>query len=94
MQICTGLFFTFLAAKIPRQNHDFDEKQAILKLKRLATALHVSSDYLLYGQPPFTGSAELAVELLAQMSPVDRDFLSDMLLRLNRLLRESDPNHE
>ena len=71
-----------------------EQSMTTLKLKRLATALHVSSDYLLYGQPPFTGSAELAVELLAQMSPVDRDFLSDMLLRLNRLLRESDPNHE
>ena len=62
-----------------------EQSMTTLKLKRLATALHVSSDYLLYGQP---------VELLAQMSPVDRDFLSDMLLRLNRLLRESDPNHE
>ena len=71
-----------------------EQSMTTLKLKRLATALHVSSDYLLYGQPPFTDSAELAVELLAQMSPVDRDFLSDMLLRLNRLLRESDPNHE
>ena len=43
-----------------------EQSMTTLKLKRLATALHVSSDYLLYGQPPFTGSAELAVELLAQ----------------------------
>lgn len=71
-----------------------EQSMTTLKLKRLATALHVSSDYLLYGHPPLTDVTALAVERLAEMSPVDRDFLSQMLLRLHRLLQESDPAHE
>lgn len=70
-----------------------EQSMTTLKFKHLAAALHVSSDYLLFGKPPLTGPSALAVERMTQMSPVDRDFLSDMLLGLNRMLQETDPNH-
>lgn len=63
-----------------------EQAMTMLKLGRLAKALDVSTDYLLFGHPPLNGTAALAVEYLCAMKPIERDILAQTILHLRGIL--------
>lgn len=70
-----------------------EQSMTAVKFGRLAKALGVSSDYLLFGKPPLEGPTALAVEYLTQLSPIRRELLSQALLDLQGLLDALEPEH-
>ncbi len=71
-----------------------EQTMTAIKFGRLAKALGVSSDYLLFGAPPLDGSAALAVEYLLQLSPIRRELMSQALLDLKGLMDAMGPEHD
>lgn len=57
-----------------------------IKFGRLAQALGVSTDYLLFGHTPATETAALAADYLASLNPIERELLTQNLINLRRLL--------
>lgn len=70
-----------------------EQTMTAIKFGRLAKALGVSSDYLLFGAPPLDGSPALAVEYLLQLSPIRRELMSQALLDMKGLLDAMGPEH-
>jgi len=58
---------------------------------RLAKALGVTSDYLLYGSDKAVGRAALAAEYLGQLNVIDRDLVSRMIIGLQDTLAAIRP---
>jgi len=63
-----------------------EQAMTMLKLGRLAKALGVSTDYLLFGRPPLDDTTALAVEFLLDMKPVQRRAVTEAILSLQTLL--------
>lgn len=57
-----------------------------IKFGRLAQALGVSTDYLLFGHAPAAETAALAADYMAALNPIERDLLSQNLINLRRLM--------
>lgn len=57
-----------------------------IKFGRLAQALGVSTDYLLFGHPPAQDTAALVADYMAGLNPIERDFLAQDLINLRRLM--------
>lgn len=57
-----------------------------IKFGRLAQALGVSTDYLLFGRAPASDTAALAADYLAGLNPIERDILTQNIIDLRRLL--------
>ncbi len=68
-----------------------EQAMTMLKLARLAKALDVSTDYLLFGYPPLSDAAALAVEYLSAMKPVEREILARSILHFRGLLDAMAP---
>lgn len=71
-----------------------EQSMTMLKFGRLAKALEVSSDYLLYGKKGLEDEAALAAEFLGEMSPIERDLLSRVVLNLQGILGAMRPEDE
>jgi len=70
-----------------------EQTMTAVKFGRLAKALGVSADYLIFGKPPLEEPAALAVEYLSQLTPIRRELLSQALLDLQGLLGALEPEH-
>lgn len=57
-----------------------------IKFGRLAQALGVSSDYLLFGHTPSSETASLVADYMAGLNPIERDLLVKTLINLRRLM--------
>ena len=57
-----------------------------IKFGRLAQALGVSADYLLFGHAPAQDTAALAADYMAGLNPIERDLLAQNLINLRRLM--------
>lgn len=64
------------------------------KFRHLVKALGVSSDYLLFGRPPFEDRIALAAEFLSALSPVEQDLLVRQIFLMRGLLDTLAPEHE
>ena len=58
---------------------------------RLAAALHVSADFLLWGNDSLDRARMIAEEQLATLKPAERDMLIEQLGLMIRLLEETKP---
>ena len=63
-----------------------EQSMTMVKFARLAKALGVSADYLLYGQDRIGDRAALAADYLAGMNPIERDLTSQMVIAVRNLL--------
>ena len=63
-----------------------EQSMTMVKLGRLATALGVSTDYLLFGRAPAEGVAALAADYLAGMNPIERDILARTIVGFRGIL--------
>ena len=68
-----------------------EQSMTMVKLGRLATALGVSSDYLLFGRAPAEGVAALAADYLAGMNPIERDILARTVIGFRGILDTISP---
>lgn len=68
-----------------------EQSMTMIKFKRLATALGVSSDYLLYGRKDLSERVALAAEYLAGLNLVERDMVSRTLIGMRGILDEVVP---
>lgn len=59
---------------------------------RLAIALHVSTDYLLYGRKNADAAWELAAERLSALTPAIREMATEVLGTTLDMLQENIPN--
>ena len=70
------------------------QSMTMIKFGKLARALGVSADYLLFGHSGAAERAGLAAEFLAHMNPIERDMAAQMTIAfqnyLNLLRPESD----
>ena len=71
-----------------------EQSMTMVKFGKLAKALQVSSDYLLFGREEVEDRAALAAEFLAAMNPIERDFVSKTVIRIQGLLEEISPENE
>lgn len=71
-----------------------EQSMTILKFKRLATALGVSGDYLLYGRVGMDEQVALAAEYLTGLNLVERDLAAKTVAHLRRLMDELSPEYE
>ncbi len=69
-----------------------EQSMTMVKFSRLAKALGVSSDYLLYGRGR-DDAAALAAEYLGAMSPLEREILAQTVIHLHGLL-DAAPGHD
>ena len=63
-----------------------EQSLTMVMLGRLATALGVSTDYLLFGRAPAEGVAALAADYLAGMNPIERDILARTIVGFRGIL--------
>ena len=63
-----------------------EQSMTMVKLGRLATALGVSTDYLIFGHAPAEGMAALAADYLAGMNPIERDILARTIIGFRGVL--------
>ena len=68
-----------------------EQSMTMVKLGRLAAALGVSADYLLYGRAPADGIAALAADYLAGMNPIERDLLARTIVGFRGVLYAISP---
>lgn len=71
-----------------------EQSMTMIKFGKLAKALRVSSDYLLFGEERLEDGAALAVELLREMKPVEREVLAQTVISLQGILKELRPEDE
>jgi len=69
-----------------------EQAMTMLKLGRLAKALGVTTDYLLFGYPPLDDRAALAVDYLCAMKPIEREILIQSVISLRGVLDAVSPN--
>lgn len=63
-----------------------EQSMTMVKFGKLAKALRVSSDYLLFGQERLEDRTALAVEFLTAMNPIERDLLAQSLIHFQGLM--------
>lgn len=68
-----------------------EQSMTMVKLGRLAAALGVSTDYLIYGRAPADGIAALAADYLAGMNPIERDILARTIVGFRGILDAISP---
>ena len=68
-----------------------EQCMTVVKFGRLARALGVSMDYLVYGSERRLGTAQVAAEYLAGLNPVDRSMVTKLVLELQSLLDVTAP---
>ncbi len=68
-----------------------EQSMTMVKFSRLAKALRVSSDYLLFGSDRLSETSALAVDFLAALSPIERELLSRQVILFRGLLDELSP---
>lgn len=71
-----------------------EQSMTMLKFGKLARALRVSSDYLLFGQEGLEDRTALAAEFLGGMNPIERDLLSRVSLGIQGVLEAMRPEDE
>lgn len=71
-----------------------EQSMTMVKFGKLAKALRVSSDYLLFGQGRLDGRAALAAEFLGTMNPIERDLLTRTIIGFQGLLEAIRPEDE
>ena len=71
------------------------QSMTMIKFGKLARALRVSTDYLLFGHDEVVDRAALSAEFLAHMNPIERDMAAQMTVAfqnyLNAIRPESNP---
>ena len=68
-----------------------EQSMTMVKLGRLAAALGVSIDYLIYGRAPAEGMAALAADYLSGMNPIERDILAQTIVGFRGILDAISP---
>lgn len=71
-----------------------EQTMTMIKFGKLAKALQVSSDYLLFGQDRLGERAGLAAEFLSGMNPIEQDMLARMVINFQGLLEAMRPEDE
>ncbi len=71
-----------------------EQNMTTIKFGKLAKALRVSSDYLLYGKEGLKDMTALAAEFLGEMNPIERDLLARVVLGLQGVLEAIRPEGE
>lgn len=71
-----------------------EQNMTTIKFGKLAKALRVSSDYLLYGKERLKDMTALAAEFLGEMNPIERDLLARVVLGLQGVLEAIRPEGE
>lgn len=71
-----------------------EQSMTMVKFGKLAKALRVSSDYLLFGRERLEDRTALAAEFLGTMNPIERDMLAQVVNGLQRLLEAIGPENE
>lgn len=71
-----------------------EQSMTMVKFGKLAKALRVSSDYLLFGKDRLENRVALAAEFLAAMNPIERDLLARTAIGLQGILEEIRPEDE
>lgn len=70
-----------------------EQQMTMVKFGKVAAALGVSSDYLLYGRQNLSDAAALAAEFMAELSPVRREVLVQAALDLTGMLEALRPEN-
>lgn len=71
-----------------------EQNMTSVKFGKLAKALRVSSDYLLFGKEGLEDMTALAAEFLGEMNPIERDLLARVVLGLQGVLEVLRPEGE
>lgn len=71
-----------------------EQSMTMVKFGRLAKALRVSADYLLFGREQLEEPAALAAEFMGEMNPIERDMLSRVILGFQNVLEAIRPEGE
>ena len=71
-----------------------EQSMTMIKFGKLAKALRVSSDYLLFGGERQGDLPGLAAEFLREMNPIERDMLTRMVINFQGLLDAIRPEDE
>lgn len=71
-----------------------EQSMTMIKFGKLARALRVSSDYLLFGEEGLEDHVALAAEFLREMRPIERELLAQTVVSLEGLLKELRPENE
>lgn len=71
-----------------------EQSMTMIKFGRLAKALRVSSDYLLFGRETLDDRTALAAEFLGSMNPIERDLLSRTVIGFQGLMEVLRPEDE
>ena len=71
-----------------------EQSMTMIKFGKLATALRVSSDYLLFGRQGINDRAALAAEFMAGLAPIQRELLTQTMLDMGAMLEAVRPEKE
>ena len=71
-----------------------EQSMTMVKFGKLAKALRVSADYLLFGREKLDTRTALAVEFLEAMNPSERDLLARTVIGFQGLLETIRPEDE
>ena len=71
-----------------------EQNMTTIKFGKLAKALRVSSDYLLYGKEGLKDMTALAADFLGEMNPFERFLLARVVLGIQGLLEAIRPEGE
>lgn len=71
-----------------------EQTMTMIKFGKLAKALRVSSDYLLFGQDRLGERAGLAAEFLSGMNPIEQDLLARVVISAQGILDALRPEDE
>ena len=71
-----------------------EQSMTMIKFGKLAKALRVSSDYLLFGREGLEDMTALAADFLGEMNPIERDLLARVVLGLQGVLEVLRPEGE
>ena len=71
-----------------------EQSMTMIKFGKLAKALRVSSDYLLFGREGQEDLAGLAAEFLGEMNPIERDLLARTMVGFQGILEAIGPEKE
>lgn len=71
-----------------------EQSMTMVKFGKLAKALGVSADYLLFGREKLDERTALAAEFLGTMNPIERDLVARTVIGLQGLLESIRPENE
>lgn len=71
-----------------------EQQMTMVKFGKLALALRVSSDYLLFGRTGLTDRAALAAEFMAELSPIRQELLGQTIRDAAAMLEAVRPENE